>query len=132
MEQDGHYIHHCLSVVCLWATNPPSPAVNTRASLLWDVMICGSQRIIVWWTFISVLAGLSRVYYLLWSQPFQSKSFQSNFRSTENILSLFSCSFSISKASSSHFSKRFLWFHSNSLSISSSNSFRDLFFLTSR
>merc|ERR1711870_9069 len=31
-----------------------------------------------------------------------------------------------------HFSKRFLWFHSNSLSISSSNSFRDLFFLTSR
>ena len=28
--------------------------------------------------------------------------------------------------------KRFLWFHSNSLSISSSNSFRDLFFLTSR
>merc|ERR1739838_377842 len=31
-----------------------------------------------------------------------------------------------------HFSKRFLWFHSNSLSISSSNSFWDLFFLTSR
>merc|ERR1711870_88303 len=34
--------------------------------------------------------------------------------------------------SSFHFSKRFLWFHSNSLSLSSSNSFRDLFFLTSR
>merc|ERR1712013_640122 len=31
-----------------------------------------------------------------------------------------------------HFSKRFLWFHSNSLSIFCSNSFRDLFFLTSR
>merc|ERR1712039_172058 len=31
-----------------------------------------------------------------------------------------------------HFSKRFLWFHSNSLSIFSSNSFWDLFFLTSR
>ena len=30
------------------------------------------------------------------------------------------------------FKDRFLWFHSNSLSISSSNSFRDLFFLTSR
>merc|ERR1712210_112196 len=29
-------------------------------------------------------------------------------------------------------SKRFLWFHSNSLSIFSSNSFRDLFSLTSR
>merc|ERR1712039_1169256 len=31
-----------------------------------------------------------------------------------------------------HFSKRFLWSRSNSLSIFSSNSFRDLFFLTSR
>merc|ERR1712083_460763 len=31
-----------------------------------------------------------------------------------------------------HFSKRFLWFHSNSLSIFSSNSFRGLFSLTSR
>merc|ERR1712214_109416 len=30
-----------------------------------------------------------------------------------------------------HFSKRFLWSHSNSLSIFSSNSFRDLFSLTS-
>merc|ERR1712216_597589 len=31
-----------------------------------------------------------------------------------------------------HFSKRFLWSHSNSLSLFSSNSFRDLFSLTSR
>merc|ERR1712117_545245 len=31
-----------------------------------------------------------------------------------------------------HFSKRFLWSYSNSLSIFSSNSFRDLFSLTSR
>merc|ERR1712129_161144 len=31
-----------------------------------------------------------------------------------------------------HFSKRFLWFYSNSLSIFSSNSFRGLFSLTSR
>merc|ERR1712051_328642 len=42
------------------------------------------------------------------------------------------CGFRILHLFPLHFSKRFLWFHSNSLSISSSSSFRDLFFLTSR
>merc|ERR1712007_379830 len=48
-----------------------------------------------------------------------------------NIEEVLSLSFS-NPIFSFHFSKRFLWFHSNSLSIFSSNSFRDLFFLTSR
>merc|ERR1711920_922377 len=42
------------------------------------------------------------------------------------------CGFAVLHLFSLHFSKRFLWFYSNSLSIFSSNSFRGLFSLTSR
>jgi len=42
----------------VYRINPPSPAVNTRASLLWDVMICGSQRIIGSWILRAPMKGL--------------------------------------------------------------------------
>merc|ERR1712039_751160 len=51
--------------------------------------------------------------------------------SQSNIEEFFYLSFS-TPISPFHFSKRFLWSYSNSLSIFSSNSFRDLFSLTSR